>query len=241
MKDEKIVFIRFTINLIIIIMVAVALLVATDSQPVFRSKNTNALALKYDVYPGDINIEKLLSILDNKDCRITFFVSGLWADQNPDICKRIIQEGHEIGCLGYNGVSYGDMDVDETRTDIEKGYAAIFENSGVKPDLLCPPKGDYNDDVLKYASSLGLRVILWSIDTIERADERTVDVAQNILKNAENGDIVYVYSSRESINALSGIIDGIRAKDMNIMPINRLLQMKSKATEGNLKGVLHAL
>ena len=48
------------------------------------------------------NIESILSILEKYNSRATFFITGQYAEDYPDIVKNIYKEGHEIGCHGYS-------------------------------------------------------------------------------------------------------------------------------------------
>jgi len=48
------------------------------------------------------NIETILSILKQYNSRATFFVTGQYAEDYPDIVKNLYKEGHEIACHGYS-------------------------------------------------------------------------------------------------------------------------------------------
>ena len=48
------------------------------------------------------NIETILSILGKYNSLVTFFITGQYAEDYPDIVKRIHKDGHEIACHGYS-------------------------------------------------------------------------------------------------------------------------------------------
>ena len=48
------------------------------------------------------NIENILSILEKYNSRATFFITGQYAEDYPDIVKNIHDKGHEIGCHSYS-------------------------------------------------------------------------------------------------------------------------------------------
>ena len=48
------------------------------------------------------NIETILSILEKYNSWVTFFITGQYAEDYPDIVKKIHKKGHEIACHGYS-------------------------------------------------------------------------------------------------------------------------------------------
>ena len=47
-------------------------------------------------------LEKILVLCEKKGIKATFFVTGNFAKARPDLVKRIIREGHEVGCHGVD-------------------------------------------------------------------------------------------------------------------------------------------
>ena len=58
-------------------------------------------AITCNVDWGEDQIPKILDILKERDVKITFFVSGKWAEKNPKLLRRMYVEGHQIGSHGY--------------------------------------------------------------------------------------------------------------------------------------------
>jgi hypothetical protein len=56
----------------------------------------------FNVYQNTDQVYEILDILSDKDVKATFFVGGIWAQQNPDALLAIEQGGHEIGNDGFN-------------------------------------------------------------------------------------------------------------------------------------------
>src|SRR5579885_2334600 len=60
------------------------------------------VALTFDISWGDQTAPKILDVLEQKGVKkATFFLSGPWTTQKPDIAKRIKDMGFEIGSHGY--------------------------------------------------------------------------------------------------------------------------------------------
>jgi peptidoglycan/xylan/chitin deacetylase (PgdA/CDA1 family) len=69
----------------------------------FREKTTEkVLYLTFDDGPDSSSTLQLLGILDRYKVKAVFFCSGKHSSENPDLIKRIREEGHAIGNHGFN-------------------------------------------------------------------------------------------------------------------------------------------
>jgi peptidoglycan/xylan/chitin deacetylase (PgdA/CDA1 family) len=65
------------------------------------------VALTFDISWGDKRMEPILDVLKQKNVKdATFFLSSPWAQTHPDIVKRIVQDGFEIGSHGHKHDNY---------------------------------------------------------------------------------------------------------------------------------------
>ncbi len=56
---------------------------------------------------GNEYIQPILEVFNDHNIKITFFVTGKWAEKKSrDIKKKIFEKGHEIGNHGYNHIDY---------------------------------------------------------------------------------------------------------------------------------------
>ena len=123
----------------------------------------NLCALTFDDGPS-VNTPKLLDTLAEYGIPATFFLLGNQAERHPDLVKRILEEGHEVGNHSYSHpnlkvVSPARKEAEIQRTD------AILRSLGASPLFMRPPYGSYDAYTEKVAQSLGLSVILWSLDS----------------------------------------------------------------------------
>lgn len=77
--------------------------------------------------------ERLLRLLGETETRATFFVLGWNADRFPDLVKRILDAGHEIGSHGYRHQVVYSLSPDEFREDLERSMAVIARAAGRPP------------------------------------------------------------------------------------------------------------
>ncbi len=123
----------------------------------------NLCALTFDDGPS-INTPHLLDMLEEYGIPATFFMLGNQAERHPDIVKRVIAEGHEVGNHSYSHpnlrvVSLARKEEELRRTD------TILRNLGASPQFMRPPYGSYDASTEKVAASLGLSLMLWSMDS----------------------------------------------------------------------------
>lgn len=107
------------------------------------------IALTFDISWGNQTPEPVINILKEHDIRSTFFLSGPWAKQYPEIPRRIKKDGHEIASHGYRHVNLSTLSRAEIKQEIMKAHEALKEVTGVSPSLIRTPNGDYNDEVIK--------------------------------------------------------------------------------------------
>lgn len=66
-----------------------------------------------------IGHDKLLNLLSKKNIKATYFILGKLIEENPELIKEIIAEGHEIGCHTYNHKAIYDMDPVSFREEMQ--------------------------------------------------------------------------------------------------------------------------
>lgn len=65
-------------------------------------------------------LPKLLDLFEKEGVKATFFVTGMMAEQYPDLICRIPKEGHELGCHGYKHARFDRMETAEARTALKQ-------------------------------------------------------------------------------------------------------------------------
>ncbi len=76
------------------------------------------------------NTYKILDILDDKQIKATFFTLGWIAERYPSIVKRIVSDGHELACHGYEHIRVTEQTPDQFRSDVYKAKNILEELSG---------------------------------------------------------------------------------------------------------------
>ena len=185
----------------------------------------NIIAFTCNVDWGGEYIPDMLNILKENNTKITFFVTGKWAEKNPDLLKKMYYEGHEIGNHGYMHRDYGELSYELNKQEIQKCQEIINEILGESSMYFAPPSGSYNDNTIKACNELNYDIIMWSIDTIDwREDSSEEKIIERVLKKPENSSIVLMHPTERTVKALPKIIDSLKDKGFSIGNISDVLE-----------------
>ena len=76
------------------------------------------------------NIELILSLLDEKKIRATFFTLGWIALRYPEMVRRIVENGHELASHGSSHARVSDQDPDSFRLDVRQSKHLLEDLAG---------------------------------------------------------------------------------------------------------------
>lgn len=175
---------------------------------------------------GNEYIPKLLEVLDKNEIKITFFITGRWADKYNDIVELIHSKGHEIGNHGYYHKDYSKFDYQTALKDIEHADNSL--ESIIKEDiaLFSPPSGAYNNNVIKALKDLGYNnMILWSIDTIDWKKTTTKEKIYNrVIDKVGYSDIILIHPTKNTTDVLDELINALMEQGYKVMTISKMIE-----------------
>jgi len=185
------------------------------------------IALTFDISWGETRATPILDILKEKNVnKATFFLSSPWSQRHPDIVKRILKDGHEIGSHGHKHDNYTKYSEEEMRSQIGKAHTILTELTGKKPNLIRMPNGDFDKRVLRVAADMGYTVVQWDTDSKDWMNPGVDVIIKNVLSKAHPGDIVLLHASdscKQTHLALPTIIDRLRAQGYQFVTVSELI------------------
>lgn len=206
------------------------------------STDRNEIAITFDDGPSRRYTPAILDILKQKGVRATFFVTGKQVHKYPEIAKRIVAEGHDIGNHTY---SHREL-VPATRRAIlrqlRRTDKLIEATTGKKTRLFRPPRGIYSNAVRKLLIKEGYQMVLWTVSGVDWQGVSAGRVARRVLRYVRPGGIILLHdggalirkdgaSRRNTVEALPSIIDGLREKGYRIVSLSHLLEEESAGME----------
>ncbi|WP_353095256.1 polysaccharide deacetylase family protein [Tissierella praeacuta] len=174
---------------------------------------------------GNEHIPNMLEIFKKNDIKITYFVTGKWAEKNAEILKMIYDDKHEIGNHGYSHIDYDKLSYDKNKEEIMKAHNIIKETLDIDSKYFAPPSGAYNDNTVNATKDLGYELIMWSVDTIDWRDDSTKDViVKRVTSKIHNSAIVLMHPTEETVKALPEIINYLYQNGYKIGTISDVIK-----------------
>ncbi|MCP8617993.1 polysaccharide deacetylase family sporulation protein PdaB [Salirhabdus salicampi] len=209
---------------------------STDKGPealIKSGESTDQLALTFNISWGQEKVHDILDVLEKENVQATFFVSGEWAERHPDILKKITDNKHELGMLGYRYKSYVKQDIEEVRKDLLQAKETFRKLGYSDITLLRPPSGHFNKEVLKLTEKFGFSVIYWSVNPSDWKSPGTQKIIDRVLDHAKGGDILLLHASdaaKQTAGALKDIIPNIKKKGLKFVNVSQLISNSSSSS-----------
>ena len=184
------------------------------------------IAISFDAAWGNEDTQKILDILAKHEVKATFFMTGGWVESYPDDVKAIQAAGHDLGNHSENHKNMSQLPDSECQQELLKVHEKVKEITGVEMDLFRPPYGDYDNEVIKNATSCGYYTIQWDVDSLDWKDYGVDNIIKTVSehKNLQNGSIILMHNgAKYTAEALPKVIEGLKAKGYEIVPISELI------------------
>ena len=167
--------------------------------------NQKEIYITFDAGFENGNTERILDALKKHGVKATFFLVGNYFETQPELVKRIAEEGHTIGNHTY---SHPDMskigDIQSFQTELQKNEALYRDILGSEmPKLYRPPQGKFCEENLKMAQQLGYSTVFWGLAYVDwyTDDQPTPEQAfSKLLPRIHPGAVVLLHST-SSTNA----------------------------------------
>lgn len=188
----------------------------------------NYIAITFDDGPQPQNTPRLLDMLRARNIKATFYVIGRSVDQYPQIVRRTVAEGHEIGNHSHTHRLLSKLSTDEIRSDLRNCENAIERAAGVKPPTMRPPYGGLLQSQREMVhAEFGYPTILWSVDPLDWKRPGPSVVSSRILAGASAGGIVLAHDLHaQTVDAMPATLDTLLTRGYKFVTVSQLLAMK---------------
>ena len=197
-------------------------------KPIYEIKTDKKIvALTFDISWGNKTPQPVIEILRENDVKCTFFLSGPWVKQYPEIAKQIKADGHEIGSHGHRHIDYSKISKTEIKEEITKAHKNIKEVTGVDANLIRTPNGDYNDQVIEAIREIDYQAIQWGTDSLDWMNPGVNTIIERVSNRAHPGDIILMHASdtcKQTPEALPTVIKNLKDKGYEFVFVSDLLK-----------------
>lgn len=185
------------------------------------------VALTFDAGSDRGFAAEILDTLAAEGIKASFGMTGKWAESNPDLLRRMMDEGHTLINHTYDHPHMETLNTDQRVSQLARTEEIIEDLVGTttKP-YFRPPYGSYNNQVLIDVASAGYRYsVMWTVDCLGWKGLPPGDVAARCREALQPGAILLMHVGAASTDyaALDEILTDIGRRGYRYATIKELL------------------
>ncbi|MCK0142842.1 polysaccharide deacetylase family protein [Aliiroseovarius sp. F20344] len=206
-----------------------------------------SVILTFDDGPSKKYTPAILDILKEHDVPAVFFVIGTRVQQHPEIARRIVDEGHELGVHTFFHPNIADISDFRLKLELHASQELIESVSGKNTNLFRAPYGfDENPEtpdearVLSVLSDENYVVVGIEIDSNDWMRPGSDEIVENVISHAKlnQGSVVLLHDAggdrEQTVQALPRIIQSLKDADISIVPVSSVADHSSRIQPGRV-------
>ncbi|WP_235437853.1 bifunctional polysaccharide deacetylase/glycosyltransferase family 2 protein [Kitasatospora griseola] len=196
------------------------------------------IALTFDDGPDPVWTPKILDILRRNDVHATFFTVGTQVAAHPDLARRIVADGHQIGLHSFTHTNLGAASAWRRSLELRESQLAIAGATGVTTPLLRPPYSSTsealtNDDwsAVVQAGQEGYLTILTTQDSEDWRRPGVDRIVANATPNGTDGQILLMHDAggdrSQTVAALEQLIPELKSAGFRFTTVSDSVALPS--------------
>lgn len=157
---------------------------------------------------------QILDTLKEKNVKAIFFVTYDFASQNPDLVKRMIDEGHIVGNHSYRHYSMDEVSDDVAKEEVTYLHKYIKDKFNYTMSYFRFPKGEFSERSLQIVKDLNYKSVFWSFAYADWDPDNQTEENQaftHICESTHPGAILLLHAvSKTNADILGKVIDDIK-------------------------------
>ena len=186
------------------------------------------IALTFDDGFYSDAVESVLDTCAREKIQLTLFPKGALLERRPDLWRRAVDEGHEIGNHTFDHTPLTYFPPEDPATEgkildqIDRWQGALDAVLGTAHPAryLRPPGGMMSDAVRAVVAKRGLEIVLWSVDAGSMSGTDADQIAVNVEDGATNGAIVVMHFVASAAAALPAIVGNLKASGFALTTVS---------------------
>jgi peptidoglycan/xylan/chitin deacetylase (PgdA/CDA1 family) len=183
------------------------------------------VALTFDDGPTAQGVGRILPVLEEHSARATFFLIGKSVQEEPELARRIVRAGHELGNHSFSHVrmvgrppSFYAGELAATQRELR----AV----GSSTPFFRPPYGKKLFGLPPAVRRAGLTTVMWDVEDPKTADAN--EFANQVVRSARPGSIILLHTmypaNQVARDALPGILAGLKARGFRVVSVGDLMR-----------------
>ena len=209
--------------------------------------DAHEVAVTFDDGPDPEWTPKILDVLKAAKIKAAFFLVGVNAERYPNLVRRIVDEGHEIGNHTYYHPNLALCWPEHIRLELNATQLLIQTLTGRATTLFRPPYAADTQPArlaeltpLQIAQDQNYLVVLENIDPQDWARPGADVILQRVKQQRHDGNIILLHDAggdrSQTLEALPRIIEYLQARNDTIVPLSKLLNTTRDALMPPLPG-----
>lgn len=188
--------------------------------------NKPSVIFTFDDGPSKITTPKMLDVFKKNKVHTTFFELGSKMEQNPEITKRAIDEGHTVGSHSYNHINLAKASVDRI-LDEQNKTEVIYQNiTGNNYKYFRVPYGSYNQLV---KDTLNHPIILWNEDPRDWESKDTNKIIDMVLNHLHDGSVYVMHDIYQTtVDAIDYLLPEIYSRGYQVLSLDEVEEIYKK-------------
>lgn len=182
------------------------------------------VAITFDDGPSGTITTRLLDELDKRDAKVTFFMVGNRAENQPELVKRVYDSGHTIGNHSYSHKSFNKQTPDQYLNEINTTNYILSNITGEEVIFVRPPYGAYKQST---KDNVNMNFILWSVDTLDWKTRDADATYNSIVSSVQDGSIILMHDLYEpTVDAAIRSIDYLLENGYAVVSLEEMYRLR---------------
>lgn len=225
----------------------------TTGELATRGLPDRTVALTFDDGPDPRWTPRVLDLLARERVRATFFVTGATAARHPELVRRVLERGHEIGNHTWSHADLSGSPAWKRNLELSLGQLGLAGSAEVTSALFRPPYSSdrsavTKDDlaVIEQAGAAGYAVVLSDRDSKDWREPGVDEILRRAGPDGEHGAVVLLHDGggdrTQTLEALPALIEAYRERGYEFTTVSGGLGLSPTAgvqpvgTVGGLQG-----
>lgn len=204
---------------------------ATNAE-VSRAIGTAGVALTFHGAGSPALAEALLSEAEKAGARLTVLAVGQWLARYPEMARRILDGGHELGNHTEHHLDIDAMSPDGAYGEIERCAQRLEQLTGSRGRWFRQSQAQHASPIVRAAAHrAGYTTLLsYDLDSLDYLDPGARTVERTVLGRIRGGDVVSMHlGHRQTIEALPLILDGLTRRGLRAVTASELFPISQPA------------
>jgi peptidoglycan-N-acetylmuramic acid deacetylase len=189
--------------------------------------STKELYLTFDNGYENGYTAKVLDVLKEKKAPAIFFVTGHYVKDQPELVKRMVNEGHLVGNHSWSHPDMTQISNQKIKEELDKVKEAVIQLTGqIEMYYLRPPRGIFSGRTIAASNQLGYTSVFWSVayKDWDTKDQKGGKYAYDkVMSQLHPGAVILLHSvSKDNAEALGQIIDDARNQGYEFKSLDQL-------------------